>query len=107
MRPRTFRCAQGAERLERGRDVVRREPALRRLVRDVDLEQHARDAVARAALELTGQVEAVDRVDEVEQLERVADLVRLQVADQVPRNGPAQDLDLVPRLLDPVLAEAR
>src|SRR4029077_2564528 len=64
-------------------------------------------AGARPLVELLRQVHAVERVDDVEQLEGVAHLVGLQVADQMPRNWPADLAHLVARLLDPILTERR
>src|SRR5438445_606932 len=62
-------------------------------------------ARAGAAVELTREVDAIDGVDDIEQLERLADFVRLQVPDEMPRHRSPELRDLVTRLLDPILAE--
>ena len=103
-----LRKAREARRdVERGGDRLGRPAALGGLARHVDLQEHLHRlaAGARAAVQLPGQLDPVDRVDHVEQLEGVLRLVRLQVPDEVPRDGPADLGDLRARLLHPVLAE--
>src|SRR5947209_11125614 len=99
--------AERRQRLHRRLDRLRRPAALRRLQADVDLHERVHRTAPRAgaAVELAREVDAIDGVDHVEQLERVTDLVRLEVADEVPRHRPPELGDLAARLLHPVLAE--
>ena len=100
-----------AELLE-GREEVRLvQPELRRLLAEVDLDQHRQlpPRLLRPPLEPLGEGDVVDGVHGVEQLGRAPALVALDVPDHVPaqagRAQVVQSDDLAFGFLDLVLAE--
>src|SRR5881397_2780222 len=103
--PPTFTCTSTATGRPRWR--ARRSSSVARSRRSSEWTRSNSSSASRTRppIELGRQVETIERVDEVEQLERLAHLVRLQVADEVPRDRPPQRGDLFLRLLHAVLAE--
>jgi hypothetical protein len=93
-----------------GARLVRRGAELRRLAGEVDLHVDLRMAAAlgRGLVEAAQEIQRVDGVDRVERPARLACLVRLQVADQVPAQigmVGGERVDLGEGFLDAVLAE--
>src|SRR5204862_6198892 len=99
--------ADPTHRAEQLAEPVTRHAALLALTRDVHLHERldGAPAAARALVELAGEVEAVERVDHVEEVDGLLGLVRLELADEVPRHRPPELRDLGARLLHAVLAE--
>src|SRR5262249_22925056 len=83
------------------------ESALARLAADVHLHErgHGTSERSRPLVELTCQLETIERVDEIEQLDGVPDFVGLQVTNEMPRDGSPERRYLVLGFLDAVLAE--
>ena len=92
VRPRRFRVGrqrghrhQSADRgvsLQVARDLARRDPGLGLLAREVDLEQRRNGQPRRGRVGREGVDELAESVDDL-------DLVRLQVADEMPAEGIA------------------
>jgi hypothetical protein len=72
--------------LEEPRNLRGRHAVLRRFARQIDLDQQFRrvSSVGRPAIELFEQLHAVDRLNHRERRRRLARLVRLQVAEEMP-----------------------
>ena len=85
MRPCTSSRREAADRVEQRRQAAGLDPALLRLVGAVHLDQDRLPvARGRPAVELGGQIDPIDRMDQGEPAHRVARLVPLQRADEVP-----------------------
>jgi hypothetical protein len=112
MRPVTGKVPILAAGAEEARHLGARDTGFLRLVADVHLDHHLRPAVLlrHGFGDGLGELRAVQALDDVGQPHGVARLVGLQPADDVKPQGRvafAQRRELLPRLLDAVLAEDR
>src|SRR5262249_10096437 len=84
-----------------------RKTALAALACDVHFDEHARkDAGFRGdALHVARNLQRVDSVRQLEERQRVADLVFLKMADEVPAGPPWNEWDFSPSLLHTALSE--
>ena len=94
--------------LDDGANCLGSKAMLRTVSRYVHFQEAARASADCLCLGVDGieQFFAVDRVNEGNARQRAANLVRLQVADQVPMNiGPFKLFRLVPKFLGPSFAQ--
>ncbi len=88
-------------------ELLRRKAELAPLARDIHLQQHIRPRTVLGgdALDVAGDVERVHAVEELKERQRVADLVALEMADEMPACAARHERDFCPRLLHAALAE--
>ena len=93
--------------IEQCGEAFGRDAALRLLTADVDLEQDVLHELPLGcdALDLLGEAQAVDRLDEPHLADQVLDLVRLERPDEVHRDAGTVRLTLGLPFLHPVLTE--
>jgi hypothetical protein len=98
--------SQPVQSLPFRRHAVQREPSLRRLTDDVDLQQNVdwSGVLSSNFVHHIREPTAVDGVHEIEP-RHVPGLVPLQVADEVPPNVGAEDVHFFERLLNAVLTD--
>ena len=98
---------QGQQFLQMTLQSRRLKPMLAPLPRDIHFQKDTgKDPFLRGnPVDVARQVERINPVDQLEMRQRLADLVGLKMADQMPSELSRQQRDLRQRFLNPVLPE--
>ena len=100
-------AGEGAQGPDQGFRVVGHDAGLLGLAAAVDLDEDVHGPAGRggALVDLPAECERIHGLDEVEDLDRPLDLVRLEVADEMPADAAADRGEDLRRLLDVIFAD--